>query len=149
MNSVEKVVLSIHIMQFFISAFFLVCIYLKKKLPIINIAFLKVLHIVLITTVLSLCSSAAVCSKFIGQQPFSYVVALFTIASMVVVTPGKGFIIYALSFLIYITGILKFHLIISSDILFIFLLLILSLIILQSNYLAFVRNFINRTRSTE
>ncbi len=143
LDNVDKVVFSIHMMLFLVSVLFLVFVYFGKKLLIENETFLMVLHSVLITVVLTLCSSISVCSRLFGQQPFSYVVAMFSIASMVLITPVESLLIYAFSFLVYTAGIIMLQYNISDYLFFVLLLLILALIIIRSNYMAFVRNFIN------
>ncbi|MHB1392376.1 MAG: hypothetical protein ACYCYE_04715 [Clostridia bacterium] len=112
-----------------------------------KISALRWAHILINSSVLTLCSMIAINNELAGQRPFSYVTAMFCIGSLVLMPTLERMWINIFPWAIYQAGLL----VIASDAMTIFqnsifvtLLMLLSLIISSINYSVYVHNYLNR-----
>jgi signal transduction histidine kinase len=127
------------------SVFLLLANWLERK-PDINATPLRALHILINIFVLALCALISVDNEITGGQPFPYVTAIFSIASMIMLVPGDRIIVFGPSFCVYIVGMLivqqnRVHLI--QDMIFSTLLMGLAFEVSHINYSLYYKNFKN------
>lgn len=111
----------------------------------LQLSFVRMLHIAVNMSVLVLCAFIGVFNRLDWEQPFSYIVSIFSIASMVLFSLSERLLVYTVSYFVYIIGIPLIHHIgfeISNDA-FVLLLLVVSISISGSNYSSFAKNYIN------
>lgn len=144
---IYKIILGIHIALLLIPILFLSGNYLVRTLSAANEGFLTTLHISINIIVLVLCAVLTVLSKISGYPPFAYLAALFSIASMVILTPLESLIIFCLSLFVNIAGIFIIQVNTGGgldEVFYTAILLMMALIIAKSNYSAFAREYINK-----
>jgi signal transduction histidine kinase len=130
---------------FMIAGLFLLLTWRVKKAEDYNYKSLEGLHLMLIFGVLVLCSLAAVNAVIIDQQPFSYGIAILSIASVIHLSPKERLRLCALPNLLYITGILivmQDKSIMLGTALYTILLMIFASVISNINYTSYVKSFI-------
>jgi signal transduction histidine kinase len=134
----------IHILLIIISLVFLTSSCCIKKIDR-NIKHLKSFHRLLNLCVLVLCALIAINNELADKQPFTYVIAMFAIASTVLLSKWERIVIYIIPYTIYIIGLhyvqnLSLHRI--YDGIFLSILVLLALIISGLNYNSQISNFI-------
>jgi two-component system phosphate regulon sensor histidine kinase PhoR len=136
----------LHASMILIAVIFLLICHLKKKIETRDVTLFKILHQLDCLMVLMLCSLIAVENELINKQPFSYIVAVYCIASLIYLNRIERIIIYVVPYIFYIYGICIIKT--SHDHLFEYiiysaLLLLLALVLLEVNYNSYFINFIN------
>jgi signal transduction histidine kinase len=129
---------------FIAAALFLLLTYKIKKVEGHNYKMLKNLHLLINFTVLILSSLAAVNATVINQQPFSYAIAILSIASIIYLSPRERVRICIIPNCIYIVGILvvmQDRSIIVGNCIYTILLMMFALVISNINYSAYLKNF--------
>jgi Osmosensitive K+ channel histidine kinase len=136
----------IHILLFIAPLIYLIFMYIKKDDVNKNIKLFKVIHLLVNSFVLILCSLIAVNNVIIDEPPFAYVLAIYFIAAIIFLSPRESFIIYMLSYIAFIIGGIgiresppRFW----SDVFFWGIALVLATILSGVNYSAFVKNYIS------
>ncbi len=108
---------------------------------------LRLAHLLLVSSVLVLCSVIAVNNELAGQRPFTYITAMLCVGSLVLMSTLERMLIYIISWIIYLVGLLALVsdlMTIIQNSIFVTLLMVLSLIISSINYSAYLRNYLNR-----
>lgn len=129
---------------FIVAAIFLLLTRRVIKIDDNNYKMLKSLHLIIIFAVLTLCSLAAVNALRINQQPFSYAIAILSIASVVYLSPGERLRLCLLSNFIYIIGILivmQHESILVENTIYTILLILFASVISNINYSAYLKSF--------
>lgn len=112
-----------------------------------NINKMNMLHKLIVFIVIILCSMIAVNNEALSQRPFAYIIAMYSIASMLILNEKERYIAYLSSYLVYILGCVYFLGIswrVLESLIFSFPLLVLALVVSSINYSAYVQNFINQ-----
>jgi len=149
MENIRKILFTIYILMLLVPVTFLVAVLCAKKFLGDNAGLIRGMHLFLNAAVLIMCAVNAVASSYVGQQPFSYVIAMFAISSMVLFPHLERYIIYGMSYIVYTTGVIAVQKDISqmgSDIIFTTLLMIVALIVSNTHYSLYVSNFINHKK---
>ncbi|MTI54618.1 sensor histidine kinase [Geosporobacter ferrireducens] len=136
----------IHIVLIFIPIVFLLLTRKHRRITNENFKLLTVLHVLMNTSVLILCAFIAINNEIINQRPFTYVTAMFSIASLILLSKSYRLFAFCSSYAIYITGILfifKNPSVVFQHVLFSLPLFILALIVSEINYSAYIRNYMN------
>ncbi|MDF2530880.1 MAG: hypothetical protein K0Q65_461 [Clostridia bacterium] len=113
---------------------------------------LDLVHKTLVFSVMILCAVIAINNDVLNQRPLAYIIAMYSIASILLLNPNEGLTIYLASYIIYITGILYFigtSWRVLESIIFSLPLFILALLVSRINYSSFVNNFISRMQIEE
>ncbi|MDF2890554.1 MAG: hypothetical protein K0R80_921, partial [Clostridia bacterium] len=113
---------------------------------------LDLVHKTLVFSVMILCAAIAINNDVLNQRPLAYIIAMYSIASTLLLNPNEGLTIYLTSYIIYITGILYFigtSWRVLESIIFSLPLFILALLVSRINYSSFVNNFISRMQIEE
>ena len=134
-----------------VAALFLCLTMSVKKVEEHNYKILKRFHLLLNFAVLMLSSLAAINATVINQQPFSYAIAILSIASVVYLSPKERLKLCALPNFTYIVGILfvmQDKSIIFGNTIYTILLMIFAAVIARINYSAYTKNF-NQTKMIE
>ncbi len=137
----------LHMLLLLVSMVFLLFIPSFVGAKVRNISTLRLTHILLNSSVLFLCSVIAVNNELADQRPFSYIIAMFCIGSLVLMPAHERMWIYIPSWTMYQIGLLVLvsdPRIIIQNFIFVTLLMVLSLIISSINYSAYVHNYLNR-----
>jgi signal transduction histidine kinase len=109
-------------------------------------------HKIMTFLVMALCAVIAINNDVLNQRPLAYIIAMYSIASTLLLNPNEGLTIYLASYMIYIIGILYFlgtSWRVLESIIFSLPLLILALLVSRINYSSFVNNFISRMQIEE
>lgn len=113
----------------------------KNKMPT-----LRLCHYSIIGIVIALCALIAINNELSNQRPFAYIIALFSIAAMVLLSSFERYVFFIMSYIIFIIGIaysLDNAIQTLESIIFTFPLVILALMVSAINYSGFVNNYIN------
>ncbi|MDF2522427.1 MAG: hypothetical protein K0R31_68, partial [Clostridiales bacterium] len=105
----------------------------------------RMIHSLYIGLIMILCSLIAVRNIWINKQPYTYIIAIFCIASLILLSRAERYLIYSLSYLVYSFGVILKSDSISDQIGKIFfstLLIILASYGSAINYNSFTNNFI-------
>jgi signal transduction histidine kinase len=107
---------------------------------------MKVCHYVIISIVVTMCALIAINNELANQRPFAYVIAMFSIASVILLNSFERYIIFIASYVIYIAGTI--HSInglmqVAESVMFTLPLVILASMVSSINYSAFVSNHVN------
>lgn len=137
----------IHIFLMLIPLVFLLLLHSIRQASKLNIKLCRILHFSINFFVLSACSLISVYNSINDKLPYSYIVAMFCIASIVLLEIKERLVIYIFSYFIYIFGSIIigdnfYHLI--GNIFFFTLFVILALTVSHIQYTSYLRNFINR-----
>lgn len=138
----------LHVMLIIIPLVFLVCVYFIERAGGGSRAcrVLKILHILIVMLVLSICALIAVSTEALNKQPFALIMAMFFIASTVLLSPLEGLLAYSATFAFYAVGTFGIQMnpyAIFENLFFAAMLTIVALIVSRINYLSYVKNFIN------
>jgi signal transduction histidine kinase len=144
-GGIQKEVKIIHHLMINLPILFLISMHFIKKKVNNNYFLANAIHLFLVLAVLFLCALIGVTSSS-WRQPFSYIVSIFSVASMVLLSRKERIYIYMSSYCIYISGVQIFHRnehFVFGNNAFIFLLVIAAILISKSNYASFIKNYIN------
>jgi two-component system, OmpR family, phosphate regulon sensor histidine kinase PhoR len=137
----------LHIMLIIIPLVFLVLVYNKRTSLKLNFNLCRRLHWTIIFLVLTFCALISICNENIDILPYPYIIAMFCIASTLLLGKKERFAMYTFSYLLYIIGCfiiyIDFHNFIRNTF-FITLLFILALIVSYIHYSSFINDFINQ-----
>lgn len=106
---------------------------------------LVIYHYLIVTIVLMLCAAIGVNNELIDQRPFAYIIAMFSIASLVILNRYERYLCFITSYIIYIAGIAYFlrnQNQLFESFLFTSPLLMLALMVSAINYSSFISNYI-------
>lgn len=134
----------IHFALIVLSVLFLIRTYGFHTHAGFNFIKLYFLHRVIIFTVLLLCAVIAVNNEALNQRPFAYIIAIYSVASMVLLEHGERLFAYIISYIVYILGSVYFIGLswrIVESIVFSLPLLVLALLVSSVNYSAAASNF--------
>jgi two-component system, OmpR family, phosphate regulon sensor histidine kinase PhoR len=139
--------INIHFMLTTLAALFLILTHSKNKVFKTSINKLYIMHIALVYTVIILCALIAVNNEAINLRPFAYILAMYSIASMIILDAKERYTAYLISYLAYIMGCIYLGGLSSrvlENLVFSIPLLVLALGVSSINYSSYVRNFISQ-----
>jgi len=143
-NYLSKESIHIHFTLIVISILFLI---FTRDLNKTNLKILYAAHRLIVVVVLILCAFIGINNELLNQRPFSYIIAMYSIASLVVLNKKERLTAYLSSYSIYIMGNIFFMGVswrILEGAIFTLPLLVLALVVSTINYSAIIRNFINQ-----
>ncbi|MGE5632073.1 MAG: sensor histidine kinase [Caulobacteraceae bacterium] len=136
---------TIHVLLLLVSLTVIIFDHIKEKHKDWNIVFTKAFHIIVNAIVLVICSLIGIANIMIHQQPYAYIIAMFCIASLIILSPNERRLIYLLPYFIYTTR----SIIVLNDISYLIeviffssLLTAVALMVSRINYTAYVKNYI-------
>lgn len=141
---ISRTSLYIHCVLLLCSSLFLFITWADRKKSFLKERALLFLHWGLLAVTLSMCACIAVNNELMNQRPVAFIVAIFSIASMLVLSVWERYVIFIGSYLIYIIGIAIYFESTTrafQSVIFTVPLLILALLISRINYRAFHDNF--------
>jgi two-component system, OmpR family, phosphate regulon sensor histidine kinase PhoR len=141
-----RVYFILHTVLLVVPIFFLIAVHPDRAASPRKKLIQKSLHILINFLILAFCAMIAVNNKIIDQHPFGYVVAMFCIASMVLLVPGERYFLFLSSYAIYFGGLVavgKSMVDIAGDLFYSFLLLSLALTVSNTHLKSFVKGFID------
>jgi two-component system, OmpR family, phosphate regulon sensor histidine kinase PhoR len=135
-----------HIILVILPSIFLLFVFCGKSKLMSNVNLYRVIHWILNSLVLSICAFISVSNEKIGKFSYPYIIALFCIASIVLLGKKERFTMYIFSYMIYLIGciIIKpdiYNLI--GDIFFSTLLVTLAMVVSHINYISYINEFVN------
>lgn len=107
---------------------------------------LRIAHTSLNTTVLVFCAIISIYAASMNQLPFTYVIATFSIGTLEILELKERRIIYIVPYLVHFIGILfvKNDIFLSfKSLIYFTIITILALVISGTNYLSYMKNFVN------
>lgn len=136
----------LHILLMIVPAVFLIFVSNDKKGLKSNIHLLRKIHFGITFLVLIFCSLISIYNGTIDRLPYPYIIAMFCIASTILLNRNERFTIYLFSYLLYVIG----SIVIGADtyllirnLFFVTLLIILALVVSHMNYASYINDFIN------
>ncbi len=145
-NYISVISFHIHIALISISMAFLLLTHKHRRITNENFKAMKILHIIIVTSVLLLCAIIAIHNEMINQRPFAYVTAMFSIASLILLPLQDRLFTYFCSYIVYIVGVFLVvpePRVVFQHLLFSMPLFILALIVSEINYSAHTQNHMN------
>lgn len=136
----------LHIFLLVIPCIFLLLTFIGNKVSIKWVWFYRLSHLILITAVLTFCSLIAA-NNVIKIQSFTYVIAIFCIASLIFFKNIEINIIFIYSYLLYVFQAIKTHLDfhnLFANFFFLGMLVILALLVSNINYYSHLKCYIDR-----
>lgn len=126
---------------------FLLITHLKEKSLESNLNLMKVLHLSIVSLVLVFSAISSVQNGIIDKLPYPYIISMFCASSIILLGKLERYIMYLLSFIIYLVGCMTsvyniYELV--RNIFFFTLLVVLAIIISHIHYTSYVRDFINQ-----
>ncbi|MDF2519502.1 MAG: hypothetical protein K0R84_130 [Clostridia bacterium] len=137
--------LHIHYILLTASLIFIFLTFKVEKIKKHRAKYLKICHYSIVSIVLLLCAAIGVNNELINQRPFAYVIAMFSIAAVVILGRLERYVIFLTSYALYIAGIaysIKEPSQVFEVYLFTLPLLGLALMVSAMNYSSFIRNYI-------
>lgn len=133
-----------HVMLLVISVFFLIVLN-SKMLTGTSWNYNNLLHIFYIWVIMLLCSIIGIITVSNDKQPYAYFIAMFSIASMVLLSKRERYVIYLIPYLAYVIGIILAQIELNDKIEKVFfttLSICIALFVSGINYYSFTSNFI-------
>lgn len=143
---VSRVSLHIHILLLAIPMIFIlltrtsVNIYKSKKKS------LEIYHLTIIGLVIALCALIAINNELANQRPFAFIIAIFSIASIILLNSIERYTIFILSYVIYVAGtayLIRDLVQVFESILFTLPLVTLASMVSAINYSSYVSDYVN------
>lgn len=135
-----------HIILLIVPVSFLIITYSWGKSIRENYKFKKIIHVILTTTVIFLCSIIALYNAMDGKQPFPYTIAVFCVASLILFEPVERLFAYCIPYAFFIITMMTYRnntIDKLEDIFFFTLLTIIAVIISFITYNSHVKDFIS------
>jgi signal transduction histidine kinase len=136
-----------HIVLLIIPILFLYLNYYKRIALETNFKLYKIMHWTINFLVMSFSMLLSLTSQNIEKAPYAFIIAMFCIASIVLLNGKERFLIYSFSYVIYVVGFAMHGCNVNTyvqNLIFISLLFILALIVSHILYYSFVNDFVNR-----
>lgn len=143
---VSRSSLPIHILLLATPLMYILLTPVASKISKRDINVLKRYHCLVVCAVMVLCALIAINNELASQRPFAYIIAMFSIASVVILNGFERYIIFTASYIIYISGItysINDTTLVFESLVFSMPLVILALMVSTINYSSFVKNYIN------
>lgn len=148
--SVERHILDIyswlHVLLLIVPVAYLVVSYIMQNINIQNTTILSVINTFIICNVLMLCALVSAYNNKMDMMTVAYIVALFCIASLILLNNYEIFIIYSVSFFVYITGLVVTDVQLKDrlgSIMFLAILNILAIALTRIRYVSFAKEFMD------
>lgn len=136
-----------HIILLLAPLIFLLLTFIGERANVTSLWFYRVAHLILITAVLTFCTLISANNVIINKQLFAYIIAMFCIASLVLLKNYERYILYIYSYLLYLIQVGRTHLDFSElygNFLFLGILIILVLVVSNINYSSYLKSFIDK-----
>ncbi len=136
-----------HIILLLVPFIFLLLVFTGERVNVTSLWFYRMAHLILVTVVLTFCALIAANNAVINKQLFAYIIAMFCIASMVLLKNYEIYIIYIYSYSLYMIQVGRTHLDfrdLYGNFIFLAVLVILALVVSNINYSSHLKSFIDK-----
>jgi two-component system, OmpR family, phosphate regulon sensor histidine kinase PhoR len=145
-NSVFSEFSYVHVILMVIPTLFLVLAHNKRIALKSNFKLYKAMHWALNFLVMHFSMLLSLTSRNIERAPYAFIVAMFCIASIVLLKSKERLIIYTLSYILYVVAYARHGCNINvylQNLIFVSMLFILAIVISHIQYYSFVNDFVN------